>query len=324
MPSRAVVDAYRARRTKMAKTRNVREPNPSINGLMTLAAVVEHGSFTRAARALGVSQAAVSQQVRELERSCGLPLLIQNGRDLTTTSLGKDLAAIGRNIALDVRRAAKSVVEHADGRQGHLSIGASMTTGVYLVPAILAQLQKSRPGIHVQLEISNTDAIAQATADGVVDIGVVEGTVKRPELAVETFARDELCCIAPRGHPLRGRSVLLAELADETLLVRERGSGSRETLLEGLALRNVHFANVIEIGNAEAIFIAVTAGLGITWASQTAVAAHDAASVEHLQVEDLRVSRAFCYIRRRDLAPTPAMAAFLALLNPVADGAVKM
>lgn len=293
----------------------VREIAPSIHGLMSLAAVVEHGSFTRAARALGVSQAAVSQQVRDLERSCGLPLIVQHGRILTTTSLGKELASIGRNISLEARRAMKSIAEHADGHQGHITIGASMTIGVYLVPAILARLQKKRPGIHVQIEIANTEAIAQAVVDGIVDIGVVEGTVKRPELLLAAFAQDELRCIAPRGHALRGRPVRLEALAGETLLLREPGSGSRETLLDGLAARAFSFANVIEIGNPEAIFGAVCAGLGISWASELAVAAHNAATIEQLDVEDLRVSRTLCYVRRRDLASSPAMLAFLELLD---------
>ncbi len=282
---------------------------------MSLAAVVEHGSFTRAAKALGVSQAAVSQQVRDLERGCGLPLIVQHGRLLTTTSLGKELASIGRNISLESRRAAKSVAEHAQGDKGHITIGASMTVGVYLVPAILARLQKRRPGVGVQLEIANTEVIAQATVDGIVDIGVVEGSVKRPELHAEAFARDELRCIAPRGHELRGRSVFLEQLADETLLLREPGSGSRETLLDGLAARGFAFSRVIEIGNAEAIFGAVCAQLGITWASELAIAAHDVATIEQLQVKDLQLARTLRYIRRRDLAPSPAMLAFLELLE---------
>lgn len=282
---------------------------------MSLAAVVEHGSFTRAAKALGVSQAAVSQQVRDLERGCGLPLIVQHGRLLTTTSLGKELASIGRNISLESRRAAKSVAEHAQGDKGHITIGASMTIGVYLVPAILARLQKRRPGVGVQLEIANTEVIAQATVDGIVDIGVVEGSVKRPELHAEAFARDELRCIARRGHELRGRSVFLEQLADETLLLREPGSGSRETLLDGLAARGFAFSRVIEIGNAEAIFGAVCAQLGITWASELAIAAHDVATIEQLQVKDLQLARTLRYIRRRDLAPSPAMLAFLELLE---------
>jgi len=293
----------------------VREASPSITGLMSLAAVVEHASFTRAAKALGVSQAAVSQQVRDLERVCGIPLIVQHGRLLTTTALGKELASIGRTISLESRRAAKNIAEHVQGHKGHITIGASMTVGVYLVPAMLARLQKRRPGIHVQIEIANTDEIAQATIDGIVDIGVVEGAVKRPELHTEPFARDELRCIAPRGHGLRGAPVFVEQLLDETLLLREPGSGSRETLLDGLAARGVAFSRVIEIGNAEAIFGAVAAGLGITWASELAVAAHDVATIEQLQVDDLHLSRTLRYIRRRDLAPSPAMLAFVELIE---------
>ncbi len=293
----------------------MRETSLSINGLMSLAAVVEHGSFTRAANALGVSQAAVSQQVRDLERSCGLPLILQHGRSLAATALGEELATIGRHISLEAARAVKSIAEHVAGHKGHLTVGASMTIGVYLVPRMLARLQKEHPAIHVQIEIANTEDIAQATFDGIVDIGIVEGSVRRPELLATAFARDGLRCIAPPGHPLRNRPIDLEELAAETLVIREPGSGSREVLLDALAAKRFSFARVIEISNAEAIFHAVTAGLGISWASELAVAAHEVGAIEQLDVKDFRVMRTMSHIRRRDLAPTPAMLAFLEIVE---------
>lgn len=297
----------------------VRTPALSINALMTLAAVVEHQGFTRAAEALGVSQAAVSQQVRDLERACGLPLISQHGRTLATTALGEELAAIGRRLALESRRAEKTVAEHVAGYAGHLTVGASMTTGVYLVPDVLARLRAARPAIHVEVEIANTEDIAQATVDGLVDVGVVEGPVKRPELLVTAFRQDELRCVVPPGHRLAGGTAPLEELGRETLLIRERGSGSREVLLEALAARGFTFATTVDIANPEAIVRAVAAGLGIAWVSALVAAAHDERTIAPLDVTDLRVTRTMSHLHRRDTAPSPPAQAFIELL---ADGTV--
>lgn len=98
-------------------------------------------------------------------------------------------------------------------------------------------------------------------------------------------------------------------------MIREPGSGSREVLLDALAAKRFSFARVIEISNAEAIFHAVTAGLGISWASELAVAAHEVGAIEQLDVKDFRVMRTMSHIRRRDLAPTPAMLAFLEIVE---------
>ncbi|MBC5803930.1 MAG: LysR family transcriptional regulator, partial [Candidatus Eremiobacteraeota bacterium] len=109
----------------------------NVNHLVVLAAVVEHGGYTRAAEAMGVSQPSISQQMRDLERTCGLPLVRQRGRRLEATHLGTELAALGRRIGLDAERGARLVAEHAAGLAGKVPVGASMTTAAYYVPRAL-------------------------------------------------------------------------------------------------------------------------------------------------------------------------------------------
>lgn len=278
----------------------------NVNQLVVLATVVEHGNYTRAAEALGVSQPSVSQQMRELERACGLPLVEQRGRALAPTSLGDELATLGRRIRLDARRGAKLVADHNAGLAGKLTIGASMTTGAYYLPRVLVQLRAGRPGIAVDVEIANTADVAQATVDELVDFGVVEGHVDRPELLYQRVGTDVLACIASAHHPLAGRAPALADVLEETLLLREPGSGTREAVLDALAARAARFDATIDVGSNDAILQAVAEGLGIAWLSERAVAANAGRPIATIDVRDVTVTRELGVVRRRDraLAPT--------------------
>jgi DNA-binding transcriptional LysR family regulator len=284
----------------------------SVSALTTLAAVAEYGSFTRAAEALGISQPSVSQQIRDLERSCGLPLVVSRGRTLAFSALGDELAALGRRIALDVERAEKRIAEYSAGDAGRLTIGASLTTAAYLVPPMLAALQRDRPGIAASVRIANTADVAQMMVDELIDVGIVEGRVERVELTVTPLCDDVLVCIAPAAHPLANTSVALSALAAETLVQREPGSGTREALDAALP-RDATFARTIDIGGNDAIVQAVRAGLGIAWLSRRAFEAHRADGLATIDVTDVNAARAFSAIRRRDTALTPAAATFVAL-----------
>jgi DNA-binding transcriptional LysR family regulator len=286
----------------------------NVHQLVVLATVVEHESFTRAAEALGVSQPSVSQAMRELERSCGLPLVEQRGRTLAPTPLGSELAALGRRIALDARRGAKLVAEHNAGLAGKLTIGASMTTGAYYLPRVLVELRRERPGIAVDVEIANTADVAQATVDELVDFGVVEGSVERAELVYARLGTDVLVCIASSRHRFAGRTATLAELLDETLLLREPGSGTREAVLEALAPHGARFDLTIDVGSNDAILQAVAEGLGISWLSERAVAANTGRPLGEIDVRDVAVVRQLGIVRRRDRALGPAAERVVAAL----------
>ncbi|MBC5798592.1 MAG: LysR family transcriptional regulator [Candidatus Eremiobacteraeota bacterium] len=287
----------------------------NVNHLVVLAAVVEHGGYTRAAEAMGVSQPSISQQMRDLERTCGLPLVRQRGRRLEATHLGTELAALGRRIGLDAERGARLVAEHAAGLAGKLTVGASMTTAAYYVPRALVRLRAQRPALAVDLEIANTADVAQATVDELVDVGVVEGTVERPELRYVKLGDDRLTCIVPAAHALRERDVDVAALLHETLLLREPGSGTREAVVDALAARGVHFSATIDVGSNDAILQSVAEGLGIAWLSERAVIANRSRGFGSVRVTDIAVAREIGYVRRTDLALSPPAAAFVTALG---------
>jgi LysR family transcriptional regulator, transcriptional activator of the cysJI operon len=282
---------------------------------MTLAAVAEHGSFTRAAEALGVSQPSVSQQVRELERTAGLPIVQHTGRSLVLTPVGKELAEIGRRITVDRALAERIARRHCEGTEGELMVGASLTTGAHLLPRVLARLLQKRPDALVELRVGNTHDVAQMVVDDMVDVGVVEGDLDRPELLVTAFATDRLTAIAHPRHPLSGRPLRADDVRDEVLLVREDGSGTRQAVLRALASQGFHFRRTLLFGTNETIASAAANGIGIAWLSRIAVDSQLAAGeLCELQFSTPPIERSFSVVRRRDAAPTPLGEAFIAAL----------
>lgn len=289
----------------------------NVTHLMTLSAVAQYGSFTRAAEALGVTQPSVSQQIRELENTAGLPIVQQKGRSIALTPLGLELAEIGRRIAVERTRASRAVGRHEEGTQGRLTIGASMTTSTHLLPRILSRLQRERPEATIELRVGNTLDVAQMVAEDLADIGVVEGDVNRPELLVTPFANDRLVCIAPANYRLGAGELLRPEdVREETLLVREDGSGTRQTVLKALASQGFHFRRTLLFGTNETIRNGVRYGVGIAWLSRISLDADLANGlVRELRFSTPPIERKFSFVRRRDTTPTPLGEAFIAELK---------
>lgn len=288
----------------------------NITQLVTLSLVARHQSFTRAAESMGVSQPSVSQQVRELERTCSCPLVLQQGRRLKLTPLGEELAEIGAHVALDRERAVRSILSHRAGEAGHIVVAASMTSGAYVLPGALARYGSVRAHVRVDVRIANTLDVAEMIAEDIADLGVVEGPLTRIELVVTPFAIDRLSCFAsPRSPLTKIGSLQAGDFATSTLLVREPGSGTRAVVMRALSEAGVQFSRFASFGSIEAIKQAVTEGLGVAWLPVIAVQAElKAKTLVQLHVEGVVVERAFSIVRRRDTAPSVAASEFVDLL----------
>lgn len=292
------------------------ERSINLSHLITLSLVVRFGSFSRAAESMNVSQPTVSQQIRDLERHVGLPLVIAQGRTLKVTDAGSALAEIGHRLANERERAIRIAKRHLDGVAGKLIVAASMTTGTYLLPAVIAQLTARLPDAIFELRVANTFDVAEMVSEDIADIGVIEGQVNRPELAVTPIARDTLTCIASATFRT-GTGLLTADdVRDQSLLVREDGSGTRQVVADALSSRGFTFKRIVGFGTNESIKAGVAQGLGIAWLSTRAVEAEIATHrVRELRFDTPQIERDLSAIRRREVKPTPLAEAFLAALR---------
>lgn len=292
-------------------------PAPGVTNLITLALIRDCGSFTRAAESLGISQPSVSQQVRELERTVGLPVVSHQGRKIALTPIGQELAEVGRRIAIERARAAHIAARHRQGVAGRLTIGASMTTSAFVVPKVVAQMQRHHPGACIDMRVGNTFDVAEMVAEDIVDIGIVEGVTERSELMCLPFFEDEMVCISHAGDSRAKQPLKPSDVADSVLLVREAGSGSREVVLAALRERQFRFKRMDLFGTNETIRNAVAEGLGIAFLSRLSVEDDlGRGRLRELRFTTDPIVRPFSILRRRDTRPTPLGEALIArLLN---------
>ncbi|MGO8949389.1 MAG: LysR substrate-binding domain-containing protein [Ktedonobacterales bacterium] len=290
--------------------------------LRLFTAVVEAGSFSRAAANLYVSQPAVSKAVVELERQVGVALLDRSRRRITLTAAGATLYRYAEQIFVTERSAEIELARLQGVAEGKLAIGASTTIGVYLLPAWLADFRERYPAIRLFLDIGTTHDITLRLLQTPLDIAFVEGPVGDDRIQLTSWMTDRLLVIASSKHPLARVSQVegagpidRARLLDEPFIAREPGSATRVFIDEELRKRGVLLPVSIEAGSNEAIKQLVTWGLGLALLSEATIQAEvTAGSLVVLDVPDLVIERRFTLLQVTGRPLSPSAQAFLALL----------
>lgn len=288
----------------------------TLNQLRVFREVARQGHVTRAAEALFVSQPAVSRCVKDLERQVGMPLLEPVGRRVQITEAGRILLAYAERVLTDISDAERSLAELKDGETGRLVLGASSTPGTYLLPELLGQFRRAYPRVEVALEITGSQEVLARILDGRLDVGLVGEADFASTLSVELFRRDTLVLIVSPAHPLAGRPVLqLSDLRDETFVLRESGSSTRQVLERSLTAHGFRPKNVLELGTTEAVKKAVGAGLGVSFVSEYAVQLEcQAGMLVTGRVAALDLQRGLHLVRRASFRPTRLHQRFLTAL----------
>ena len=230
---------------------------------MLLEAVARNSSFTRASEELHLTQPAVSTQIKRLEEEVGMPLFEHLGKKIFLTAAGREMYAFSRTIAqqfTDIR----TVLEEMKGIQrGNLNIAVT-STAKYFAPYLLAAFCKKHTGITVNLNITNRETILQELTDNIPDMAIMGSPPKGTPLVANSFLSNPLVVIAPPDHPLVGSSrILLHKLLEESFIVRERGSGTRNAIEFFLEQHGQRMTATMEMSRNEAIKHAVMAGLGL-------------------------------------------------------------
>jgi DNA-binding transcriptional LysR family regulator len=284
--------------------------------LAACCAVVERKSFSQAAERLGVTQPAVSLQVRSLEKRLGRKLLDRSGRRVEPTEAGFALyRGAQRMLALEGQ-----LIEELDAGEegelgGTLEVGASTGPGSTVVPVLLCEFQRENPGVAVSLSISDTQSVVDRVAERELELGVVGAARRHRGVVFEPFFRDEVVLVCPPGHRFAGRSVSLEELREEPLIVMQEGAGVRQVIEDELRRAGTRLRDLeprLELGLQESVKSAVAAGHGVTFISRTAIEADLAAgTLVTARVKGLEPSREISLVRSAGRSPTRAAEAFL-------------
>src|SRR5881397_3830336 len=243
--------------------------------LAAFCAVVERKSFSQAAERLGVTQPAVSLQVRSLEKRLGLQLLDRSGRRVEPTEAGLRLyRGAQRLLQLEEQLLDEIAGEGEGALTGELKIGASTGPAAIVVPLLLAEFQRRNPAVKVALSVFDTQTVVDLVAERELELGIVGAARRHRAVRYEPFFRDEVILVCPPGHRFAGNTLTLDQLREEPLIVMQEGAGVRQIVEDelrktGLRLRDLDVR--LELGLQESVRSAVQAGFGVTFISRTAV-----------------------------------------------------
>ena len=289
----------------------------NLHHLRVFQTVVRHQSFSRAAEELILSQPAVSMHVKQLEKSVGLPLFERVGRQLVLTNAGQSLYHYSQQIFALIHETSQVMEALRGGRQGRLRVSADTTAGVYVVPNYLGVYRRAHPQVEVSLEVTNRTAVVERLLLREVDLAVM-GQIPEDdhEWIATPFLVNELVVIAPPDHRLaQHRNIPVTELAQETWLVREAGSGTRASMERFFDAAGVTLHVGMELGSISTIKQAVANGLGISVLSKRAIDLElKAGRLVILDVEGFPNFRYWHVVHVRDRFLPPPAKAFRELL----------
>jgi DNA-binding transcriptional LysR family regulator len=283
----------------------------SLRQLRVFEAVARHNSYTRAAEELHLSQPAVSMQVRQLEDEIGLPLFERLGKQVVVTEAGREVFHYSRAIGQSLREM-EEVLESLKGvSRGSLRIAVASTVN-YFAPRLMAIFQQRHPGIGLRLDVTNRESLVQMLDSNSVDLVLMGVPPRNVEVEAEAFMDNPLVVIAPPDHPLAGeRGIPLARLAEETFVMREEGSGTRQAMERFFSEHGQTIRHGMQMTRNEAVKQAVRSGLGLSVVSLHTIELElETGRLVTLNVEGFPDRRQWYLVYRRGKRLSPAAGAF--------------
>lgn len=263
--------------------------------------VCELKSMSAAAKKLYMSQPAISQAISQMEGELQVRLFDRIGRKLSLTYAGEILYSYGKRILNLVKEAESTLDDVRNMRMGRLRVGTSTTVGIYLLPEIIGEFRK-KFNIDVYFTIGNTAEIEKLILDNSIDLGIVEGPVHSRDIVVTPYIDDELYLVCSKSHRwAKKKNISPAEIENEDIIMREKGSGTREVFEEAMARNNVKYRIKYVLNNTEAIKKAVEANIGVSVISRLAVKKEiRGGRLLKVDIENIRFKRKFSIIYHKD------------------------
>ncbi len=289
----------------------------NVHQLKIFHTVVRAGSFSRAAEELRITQPSVSIQVRELERALGVELFEQIGKRIFLTQAGQVLEEYAVRVLSLLEEAERAIRDLKGQAAGPLRVGANNTPGTYLLPPALRRLREQMPEVEVTLEILPTRRVYDKLLRNELDVGVVGDGMRHESIVHFPYYTDEIVAIASPRHPLALRQeVHAADLLRQRLILRERGSGTRDATEQAFRSLGLVPSAAMELQSNEALVHAVAADLGVGVVSRLAVQeAVRRGEVVVLPTPDFRPTRTLWGVRHREKRITAALRTLLELLG---------
>jgi len=285
--------------------------NITLRQLSTFHALARHRNFTRVAEELGLTQPAVSMQIKQLESQLGIALIEQRGKRIDLTEEGEDVLAHARTMLQCLDDLETTLNERKGVKTGRLRISVVTTVNTF-APDLLLIFQQRYPGVGIILDVANHNELLVQLNDNDVDLVIMGRPPGNLDLDAGSFLENPLVVVAHPEHPLAKRNRLPpAALTGETFIMREPGSGTRRAMERFFSEKNLTFVTGMEVSGAEALKQSVQAGLGLGLMSRDAVRMElDAGLVVELDVKGLPIPRHWYLVHHKGKRLSPPAQAF--------------
>ncbi|MDA0665709.1 MAG: LysR substrate-binding domain-containing protein [Proteobacteria bacterium] len=245
--------------------------NLSFRQLRIFESAARLSSFARAADEMHLSAPAVSMQMKDLEEDLGMPLFTKRGRGIVLTSAGEYFLVYVRRVLIALKETEDMMLKLKGMEVGTLNIGL-VSTAKYIAPHLLARFRLEHPGIKLVIHVRNRDQLIGLLREAAIDVAIMGKPPKDLDVRAEAFANNPHAFICSPDHPLaQKRTVNLAQLDSEEILIREQGSGTRTVMENFFEVGRFRPLSTLEMSTTETIKQAVMAGLGISFVSLHAV-----------------------------------------------------
>lgn len=288
--------------------------------LKVFCTVAETKSFSKASEIIRLTQPAVSLQIQALEEIYGTKLFNRAGCIITLTKAGEMLYKYAKEINDLYTSAEKEIGGFTGQVKGVVSVGASTTIGNYVLPSVIADFKRKYPKVGVHIHIGNTRSVIESLNAASIDVGLVEGDVKKQKLTIERLIPDEMVLImSPLHHWAKKSQVSVLDIPKEPFIFREEGSGTRQMIEKHLSKNGISPPNMrvaFVMGSTEAIKGAVEEGLGISIASRWAVKKEIRyGSLRATTFKEQKILRDFSLLYRKPGSYSHALDKFLGFLK---------
>jgi len=280
--------------------------------------VAETKSFSRASEIIRLTQPAVSLQIQALEDTYGTKLFNRSGCIITLTKSGEMLYRYAKEINSLYSDAEKEIGKFTGLTKGVISVGASSTIGNYVLPAVVAEFKRKHPKVGVHIHIANSKSIIEYLNAANVDVGLIEGEVKKQKLVAEKLMSDEMVLIMPPSHQWANKAhVSVMALAKEPLIFREEGSGTRQMIEKYFTKHGIsQFKIALIMGSTESIKGAVEEGLGVSIVSMWAAKKEKRyGTLRTAMFKEERFIRDFSLLRRKSEESSHTVERFISFLK---------
>ena len=295
----------------------------TLQQLRILKAVATEKNFTKAANLLHLSQPSLSKQIKTLEKNLDILLINRENNKISLTENGRVFLQYSERILALCEESCRALMDLKNGERGNLTVGASQTIGIYLLPRILALFAQNYPQINLKVQVNSTRIIAKNVVNREIDLAVVGGEIPndlKKNLLVENFVDDEFSLIIAESHPFATKQRITKEDLYHLNFITLNSNSTIRKFIDNILIQNQiqikQLKIIMQLNSIEGIKTAVSLGLGVAFVSSSAIEKElKLKTIKILKIENIKITRTLCIISRSDCYKSKAFDFFYTELS---------